>query len=186
MITLYKLLFNNDNDEIECVYHTSDTHIRNDAGRFKEYDSGFENFYKILGNDKRKKIVVLTGDILHEGNRPSALAFSMMRTFFRKVSEICPLIVTRGNHDCNMNNENDPNFLFEIVDEISKSGNKIYYCDYGTYRYCNILFGVTNIYSEQIYEFKDIDKKYYEDIKQKNKYIIALCHRTMPDEMIKN
>src|SRR4051794_39088254 len=54
--------------EIAYVYHISDIHIRN-TQRHTEYKEVFERTYQklrtLVGSNKKKSLIVLTGDIMH-------------------------------------------------------------------------------------------------------------------------
>ena len=52
--------------EIQVIYHISDLHIENNSNTYEEYNYVFDKLFELLKNEKeKKKILVITGDILH-------------------------------------------------------------------------------------------------------------------------
>src|SRR3989338_1686350 len=87
------------------IIHISDIHIGS-GKRSKEYRDIFDK----LGNEvsKIKPIFVcITGDIFHHKVRYSGEDVDDFYYLMKKISSIVPIIMIPGNHDMNMNNNND-------------------------------------------------------------------------------
>jgi DNA repair exonuclease SbcCD nuclease subunit/ABC-type Mn2+/Zn2+ transport system ATPase subunit len=170
-----KIILEDSHRNIKYIYHISDIHIRNDQ-RYDEYNEVFDNLFLELRNDINEKtnesLIVITGDILHDGASITSTALALLMKLFNGLSNISQVIFIAGNHDCNLNNPTENDLLSEITNNW-KLDNIYYLKNSGTYCYQNILFGVTSIYDNDIYV---INKK------QKYKYHIALCHRTFYNE----
>lgn len=157
--------------EIKYVYHLADIHIRN-YQRHNEYSEVFNRLYKKIQKDNA--IIVIAGDIMHSKTELSPEAINMTYYLFKKLSDIAPVFIIAGNHDCNLSNKNRLDALSPIVEDIGKLPNFYYLKKSGIYQYYNILFGVTSIL-ENI--FVDIpNNKHFKKMTQKNKYKIALFH----------
>lgn len=165
--------------EIKYVYHMSDIHIRN-TQRHTEYNSVFERVYSklrtLIGNDKKSSLIVLTGDIMHTKTKLSPEAFQMAHQFFKTLNEIAPVILIPGNHDCNLSNKDRLDALSPIVDDVGGLDNLYYLKRSGIYQYHNIVFGVTSVFDDVLVSATKINTDIWKNIKQKNKYKIALYH----------
>jgi len=177
-ITFIKLKDNN-KTEIRYVYHISDIHIRN-TQRHNEYKEVFEKTYQKLksqiGQNKKTSIIVLTGDIMHTKTELSPEAIYIAHHFFKELNEIATVILIPGNHDCNLSNKSRLDALTPIVEDIGKLDNLFYLKKSGFYQYYNILFGVTSVFDDNLVPASKISKEIWKNIKQKNKYKIALYH----------
>lgn len=170
-------LKDNGKTEIRYVYHISDIHIRN-TSRHDEYKDVFRRVYKKLeaqiGQNKKISIIVLTGDILHSKTEMSPEVIDVTQDFLTTLTEIAPVILIQGNHDCNISNRDRMDALTPIVKNIKEN---LYYLDKsGIYQYYNIIFGVTDIFDKNFVDASKIGKDVWKAIKQKNKYKIALYH----------
>src|ERR1700734_406972 len=100
----YQVLENDNDIEIEIVYHFSDIHIKN-FRRHDEYKNVFENLYtelkKHIGNHNEKSLIVVTGDIM-DSKELSGDAMYIARYFFKNLTDITSVIMIAGNHDCNL------------------------------------------------------------------------------------
>ena len=172
-------LINDDKTEIKYVYHISDTHIRN-VKRHSEYKNVFEKTYqKIISDSKNKKnrsLIVLTGDIMHSKTELSPDAMDLAYSFFYNLSQILPVIIIMGNHDCNMSNKNRLDALTPIINNTNNLQNCYYLKQTGMYQYNNIIFGLSDIFADVPFLSENIDTKMWNSVKQTNKYKIALYH----------
>uniref|UniRef100_A0A6C0CAV2 Calcineurin-like phosphoesterase domain-containing protein n=1 Tax=viral metagenome TaxID=1070528 RepID=A0A6C0CAV2_9ZZZZ len=177
-ITFIKL-YDDHESEIKYVYHLSDIHIRNNQ-RHAEYNEVFERTYKkirtMIGDRVMSSLIVVTGDIVHAKTEMSPESISVVYYFFKNLSDIAPVILIPGNHDCNLSNRNRMDALTPIVDDIGKLTNLYYLKNTGIYQYQNILFGVTSIFDNMLISANKIDKNIWKKMKHKNKYKIALYH----------
>jgi len=166
----------NTKTEIKYVYHLSDIHIRN-IQRHNEYREVFSRTYtkiqSLIGNNKDKSLIVLTGDIVHTKTELSPEAVSLTHHFFKNLSEIAPVILIPGNHDCNLSNRNRMDALTPIVDDIGNFDDLFYLKNSGFYQYNNIIFGVTSIFDNILITANKID---IDMIGYKNKFKIGLYH----------
>ena len=178
-ITFIKLQYS-PTTEIRYVYHLSDIHIRNNDQRYAEYKDVFEKTYaKIeseIGSNQRISLIVLTGDILHAKTELSPESISLTYHFLKKLSQIVPVILIPGNHDCNLSNRHRLDALSPIVNDVGNLQNLYYLKNSGFYQYHNIIFGVTSIFDQVLLTANKITADMWKSIKQKNKYKIGLYH----------
>ena len=177
-ITFIKLK-NDSKTEIRYIYHLSDIHIRN-TQRHAEYQEVFDRTYrsikKSIGTNDKVSMIVLTGDIMHSKTELSPEAINIAFHFFQNLSLIAPLIVIAGNHDCNLSNKNRLDAISPIVEDIGRIENLHYLRMGGIYQYHNIVFGVTSIFNRSLVPAKKIGRDVWRNIRQGNKYKIALYH----------
>lgn len=165
--------------EIRYVYHMSDIHIRNLA-RHDEYNMVFNEVYKKIKKNsqenKDESIIVLTGDIMHSKTELSPEAFDMAYNFFNNLSQILPVILIAGNHDCSVTNIDRMDALSPIIENCYNIENIFYLKNTGLYNFNNIIFGVTDIYTNEPLLSDNITIKMMNQLKHKNTYKIALFH----------
>ena len=130
-------------EKIDTVYHLSDLHIRN-LQRHKEYRQAFEKIFEEIKKDTNNAICILTGDIVHSKTDLSPELVSITYDFFKKLSEILPMFIITGNHDCNLTNLHRLDTLAPIVDALNS--NNIFYLKYSDlYPVANINLNVFSI-----------------------------------------
>ncbi|MEM0353995.1 MAG: metallophosphoesterase [Thermoplasmata archaeon] len=171
-------LKDDERSEINYIYHISDVHIRN-TQRHTEYLEVFERTYKALRyhiGPNKTSIIVLTGDIMHTKTELSPESVHLAYHFLKNLSEIAPVILIPGNHDCNLSNKDRMDALTPIVDDVGEMENLYYLKKSGLYQYYNIVFGVTSIFDNMLVPASAISENIWTEIKQKNKYKIALYH----------
>lgn len=163
--------------EIKHLYHISDVHIRN-TQRHDEYREVFERCYHFLRSkiDTADTVIVLTGDVMHAKTELSPEAIDLAYHLFHHLSEIAPVVVIPGNHDCNLSNRSRLDALTPIIENVGKIENLYYLKKSGFYQYHNLVFGVTSIFDDSLVSAKELPKYWWKKIKQKNKYKIALYH----------
>lgn len=106
-------------DKINKIYHISDVHIRN-LQRHKEYIQVFETLYTFIRkHGTEHAVILLAGDIAQSKIEISPEFVETTSTFFNKLAELCPLIITPGNHDFNMNNRDRLDAISPIVNAIN-------------------------------------------------------------------
>lgn len=191
-----RTLKKDNNTEIKYVYHISDIHIRNN-GRHDEYTSVFKNLYQKLRSlikNRDESLIVLTGDIFHTKNSLSSEAYNMAGYFFKDLQEIAPLIIIAGNHDCNLSNPDRLDSLSSVMNMIFSTGSNselvnefdMYYLKKsGSYRFHNIVFGVTDVFESNVIK-ADAVENLFNKVKQNNKYKIALYHGTIDASRIES
>jgi DNA repair exonuclease SbcCD ATPase subunit len=168
--------------EIEIIYHIGDIHVMKNNHRDVEYQEVFEKLYQKIKNDIydcKKALIVCTGDVFNDGLSPSSII--LVKNFFSKLSELCEIVIFRGNHDqTSRSNQESIDFLFPVLYKL-ETKNKIYiFGKTGAYLYGNIVFGYTDVYENQVYKIEDNNKKI------KNKIKIGLWHGTMNGSKIDN
>lgn len=97
-----KQLTSNRIDKITNIIHIADIHIRN-FKRHDEYQVVFNKLYEYCREQLTKEpntIIYLAGDIVHAKTDLSPELVEMTRNFFVSLSEIAPVILISGNHDC--------------------------------------------------------------------------------------
>lgn len=84
---------------IKKVAHIADIHLRKSPNRHEEYRNVFENLYKSLKKEKPDRIVIV-GDLNHDYIEMQGEQMVLASEFLNNLSEIAPVRITRGNHDC--------------------------------------------------------------------------------------
>jgi DNA repair exonuclease SbcCD ATPase subunit/DNA repair exonuclease SbcCD nuclease subunit len=178
-VTFIKLK-DDEKTEIQYVYHISDVHIRTNTKRHGEYREVFERTYSklksLIGSNKKMSLIVLTGDIMDNKTELSPEAIYVAYHFFKTLNEIASVVLIPGNHDCNLSNKNRLDALSPIVEDIGKFDNLHYLKKSGIYQYYNIVFGITSIFDDTLVPADKISSQIWKNVKQKNKYKIALYH----------
>jgi DNA repair exonuclease SbcCD nuclease subunit len=132
-----------------------------------------------MGENKEHTLIVLTGDIMHSKTELSPESIDMAQDFFINLSNIAPVIMIAGNHDCNLANRNRMDALTPLIKRIHGAQNLHYLKDSGLYQYHNIIFGVTSLLDNILTTADNINKNDWKNIKQQNKYKIALYHGSL-------
>ena len=186
---LHYVLKNNDKTEVKYLYHLSDIHIRNDEEKY--YAVYFEMFGKLydklkllIGENKNESLIIITGDVLHAKLTYTPCSVTLLYNFFSELVKITSVILIAGNHDCNLSNINSMDSLTPFVGIINhffesnkKNNNRLYYLkESGFYQYHNLVFGVSSLLDGHFVKEKTLNKSFFNDIKQTNKYKIALYH----------
>ena len=168
-------------NEIDYVFHMSDIHIRN-THRHEEYREVFEKVYKKIKGRINKlhldgnALIVLTGDIMHAKTELSPEAINLAFHFFKNLSDLAPVILIPGNHDCNLSNKNRLDALTPIVDDIGQLSNLFYLKKSGYYQYNNILFGVSSVMDDIFVPAPKNKVEFLKNMNYENKHKIALYH----------
>ena len=97
------------------IFHISDIHIRL-FSRHREYEEVFEELYHQLDSTtEQKKIVVITGDILHTKVELTPECILVTLRFFQELAKRCPTYVIPGNHDALLNNRERMDSLTAVL-----------------------------------------------------------------------
>ena len=197
------ILCDDGKSEIRYVYHLSDIHIRN-YQRHEEYLKVFnqtsQKIQSLMNGNNGTSLIVLTGDIMHTKTELSPESIRIACIFFKKLSDLAPVILIAGNHDCNLSNKHRLDALTPLVEDIGgnsvndlisdeqeeilslnthpKSNLKNFYYlkRSGFYQYHNIVFGVTSLLDDKLITIKQLNLKKFNKINHANKYKIALYH----------
>ena len=84
---------------IKTIAHVADIHIRKTPTRNEEYQFVFNNLLKSLQEIKPDRIVIV-GDLVHDYLDLQGEQLIMAHELLNSLSEIAPVRITRGNHDC--------------------------------------------------------------------------------------
>jgi len=60
----------------------------------------------MINMDKRKKMVVICGDLFHDKTKPYQKANILACDFMKDLGDVCEIVIIQGNHDINIYNEN--------------------------------------------------------------------------------
>lgn len=144
--------------KIEKIYHIGDVHVMKNNNRDEEYREVFESLYDSIKKDTKNAIIVCTGDVFNDGLSPSSII--LVKNLFSKLSELCDIVIFRGNHDqTSRSNSETIDFLFPILYKL-ESKNKIHVLNKtGSYMYGNIIFGYTDVYENSVYKIVGHDDK---------------------------
>ena len=148
----------NSNYEIDktftYLFHISDIHIQNNVDRQTEFKSQFNKLFNTIKNHTKYKnhknqcIIIVTGDILDQSFKVSAVAIDLVNDFMDGLCNLAPTIVIPGNHD-----DKKPvgtstlNSLTAILAQESRPRTNLYYLkDSGIYKFgTNLAFGHTSV-----------------------------------------
>jgi len=166
---------------VEVIYHIADIHIHNTDDRYDEYLKIFENVYKILEEDKRKKIIVICGDIFDKKTELHTRSIHFGSSLLGRLTKYGKLILIHGNHDQNMTNEKSISTIDSMLSLINTlievNNNKfleeqriIYLKENGIYKIDGINFILTTMFSKEV--TKIINKK-------EDELYIGLYHGTL-------
>jgi len=169
----YNILEQN-NKKIRYIIHISDIHIRKNT-RKEEYEYVFNNLFNKLRElkiDSNNSVIIITGDIIHDKSELSAQSVYLLKEFYIGLSSITTTISIIGNHDRNINTENNElDSISPVIGKAFKTDNPVYILlDDELYEYNNIMIGVTTIYANKITECNKIRYK------KEGKICIGLYH----------
>ena len=125
---------------ITRIAHLADIHLRKSPTRNNEYTHVFDNLIKSLRKEKPDRIVIV-GDIVHDYLALGTEQVILARNLLSELSDIAPVIITRGNHDCLKKNLKRKDSIEAITSGLSKT-NIHYYSDTGFYVDENVTWAV--------------------------------------------
>lgn len=163
---------------INYIVHLADIHIsndiNNDATKKEEYETVFERLYEKIKKYENldETLIVICGDIFDNKTQLRPESINQLKNFFYNLCEITDVIAILGNHDCNTNNQNSLDSITPVISKLTTKYKPFLLKSSGVYRYNNILFGVTDIFSSKVTEFSglDISKKEMKKITKINLY----------------
>tara|TARA_B100000902_G_scaffold277684_1_gene263477 strand:+ start:1772 stop:4918 length:3147 start_codon:yes stop_codon:yes gene_type:complete len=144
-------------EKVEKILHIADIHIRN-YKRHKEYRSIFRELYKAVKALPKNSIVYIGGDIVHNKTDISPELIDITSEFLKKLADLRPTIVIKGNHDTNLNNDTRLDTLSPIINTLNHDN--LYYLDKtDVYKIGDCNFSVFEISddSENYIRAKDIE-----------------------------
>ena len=104
--------------KLKHIHHISDIQIRN-LKRHREYEQVFEGLYKEVKKNPKNAISYIGGDIAHSKTEMSPELVDQLSRLFKKLADICPLVIIAGNHACNLINLNRMHVLTPIVENLN-------------------------------------------------------------------
>jgi len=107
------------------IAHISDVHIRK-TRRHEEYRIVLDNLISSLESFAIDRIVV-AGDLLHNKTDLSPEAVHLASKYLDALSNIAPVDLILGNHDCVINQHNRLDSLTPIVELLQKKGKPIHF-----------------------------------------------------------
>ncbi len=132
-------------DSVDYIYHVSDIHIRN-FKRHEEYARVFKSLKSSIADDnKPNSLVIITGDIVHSKTDVTPELVQEVQSFLKLLSERNHVVVTAGNHDTNLNNNDRLDALTPIINAINSD--RIHYLkDGGVYKLGNLHLTVWSVF----------------------------------------
>ncbi len=153
-------------NKIEILFHLADIHIPNDSDRYDEYTKVFEKVYKLIDDEKRNKMVVISGDLFNDKSGMMSYSLKFGSNFVAKLSKYCDVILIDGNHDLNMHNNKNEfkktstiEGMLEMINELKLNNNIHYLNDNKIYNINGVNFGLTSMFSDKVTEIKDKNNK---------------------------
>jgi DNA repair exonuclease SbcCD ATPase subunit len=171
------LTTNNSDKSVKILFHLADIHIPNDIDRYDEYTKVFEKVYKIIDEERKDKMIIISGDLFNDKTGMTSYTLKFGSNFVAKLSKYCDVILIDGNHDVNMhNNKNEIKKtstiegMLEMINELNLNNNIHYLKDNKIYNINGINFGLTTMFSEKVTEIKN---------KKDNEIYIGLYHGSL-------
>lgn len=170
----------NNGKNIRRIFHIADIHIRMNNERDKEYEIVFRRLVDELKKDiDDKSIIVIAGDVMHEGYIYSGTSLKLVIKLFKKLLNLYPVILIAGNHDIKKNRTEYYDSLDPLRKITKECKHKLYYLrESGVYTYNNIYFGVSSVLDEKI-----IKAEY---IPNDEKHKIAIYHGIVNGCLLQN
>lgn len=131
--------------EIEVIYHLGDIHIPGTVERESEYEIILNRTIQIISLDKRKKMVVICGDLFHDKTKPYQEANILARDFMKGIGDVCETIIIQGNHDINIDNENRKDSIKSTLRNLETKYPIHYLTEKKIYKIKGINFGLTKM-----------------------------------------
>lgn len=149
------------------IAHLADIHIPNGVTNKSKYDEITSVLKETISSLKKNKPdrIVIVGDIFDNKLEVNNEAESLCGWFLNKLSDICKVIVTRGNHDFNAKNKNRMDSVQNVINLIDNQ-NVTYYNHTGFFEDDDLVWVVwhhgdnKNPWNEFDYKNKDPNKTY--------------------------
>lgn len=155
---------------VEKIVHISDVHIYLpiDNSRYDEYTNVFGKLYEDIEelSKKYKILICITGDLCDK-NKLWGREIDFLEKFLTKLCDYAPVITIPGNHDFNYCESDELVHISPIMRNKKLKNNFYLLIENGLYKYNNIIFGVTAVYSDKVIQC---------DVKDANIKKIALYH----------
>ena len=136
------------NLEIEVIYHLGDIHIPGTLEREEEYENVLNKTIEMINMDKRKKMIVICGDLFHDKTKPYQEANILARNFMQGLGDVVETIIIQGNHDINIDNENRKDSIKSALLQLKTKYPIHYLTENKIYKINGINFGLTKMTNE--------------------------------------
>lgn len=136
------------NLEIEVIYHLGDIHIPGTLEREQEYEKVLDKTIEMINMDKRKKLVVICGDLFHDKTKPYQEANILARNFMKDLGDVCEIVIIQGNHDINIDNEKRKDSINSTLQKLETKYPIHYLTENKIYKIQGINFGLTKMTNE--------------------------------------
>ena len=133
--------------KLKHIHHISDIQIRN-LKRHTEYEEVFNRLYEKVKENKDNAVAYIGGDIAHSKTDMSPELVDQLSRLFKNLSDIVPLLIIAGNHDCNLNNRSRMDVLTPIVQNLNHP-NLHYLKDSGVYTCADTQFVVWDCWDKE-------------------------------------
>lgn len=161
-------------NKISVIAHIADVHIRKTPTRNTEYEYVFNKLIKSLKQKKPDRIVI-AGDLVNDYLDLQGEQLILACKFLTSLSEIAPVRITRGNHDCRKKNLNRIDSVKAIV-EILNNSNVIYYDKTGFFVDENVVWAVWHHGEPKNNPWKSKDAKKIDEHRANGLTIIDIFH----------
>lgn len=163
--------------DIDYIIHLADIHIRyttknSGLDRYTEYYNVFNNLIADLRLITGNCIIVICGDIFHYKTTQKASSLKLWNYLLHELTNIFPVIAITGNHDYDMETNN-----LDWLESSYECNNFYHLNTTGVHVFNNIIFGVSALKDDCVYNMKKLDPKY--------KYV-QLYHGTMNGSVLFN
>ena len=127
----------------------ADIHIPGSIEREQEYEIVLNRSIEIIKRDKRRKIVVICGDLFHDKTKPYQEANILARNFMQGLGDTTETIIIQGNHDINIDNENRKDSIKSALQQLKTIYPIHYLTENKIYKIQGINFGLTKMTNEK-------------------------------------
>lgn len=134
--------------EIEVIYHLGDIHIPGTLEREQEYELVLNRTVEMIKQEKRKKMVVICGDLFHDKTKPYQEANILARDFMKNLGDVSEIVIIQGNHDINIDNENRKDSIKSTLRKLETKYPIHYLTENKIYKINGINFGLTKMTNE--------------------------------------
>lgn len=154
-------ILSDDSGDIKNIYHMSDIHIKAIISQelHEHYIDMINQICNEISKDCDNSLIVIAGDVLDSVYTSDCI--KMIKLFFYRLSELCPVIFFFGNHELiNKRDVNAMDMVTPLISDYFDSKHKIFpLLEEGLYQYNNVIFSLIPMNATKIQKPK-VDKKY--------------------------
>lgn len=160
---------------INIIAHLADIHVRNSTLRLEEYREVLNKTVESLKNQKPDRIVIV-GDLVNDYLDLKSEQIALVSDFLHDLSNICKVIITRGNHDFRRKNKKRKDSIYGIIHTM-RNENVVYLNKTGFYEDENVVWTVWHHGEKSNNPWKTIEgKKHLKSDNYNTKTYIDLFH----------